>query len=200
MEEAEILDSQSRQEEISKFERDSIRDTTMSDSINDISLTDESINFMQMRRGDSKFNSTMKNSHRNHSPSNKQGNYGNYNNSDNFSQNWSPQQNKFNRYRLQRYKHQSRWPKHDIKFEYNARDKNMMGNLRRTINYMKEGAQKREAVRRLPKFVNRTINEVSEDNIATMSITEIQTILNKDINLIFDALVIGDYIEDEEEA
>ena len=30
--------------------------------------------------------------------------------------------------------------KHDIKFKYNSRDKNMMGNIRRTINYMKEGA------------------------------------------------------------
>ena len=200
MEEAEILDSQSRQEEISKIERDSIRDTTISDSINDISFTDECINFMQTRRGDSKFNSTIKNSHQNYSPSSKQGNYSNYNNSDNSSKNWSPQQNKFNRCRLQRYKHQSRWPKRDIKFEYNARDKNMMGNLIRTINYMKEGAQNREAARRLPKFVNRTIDEVSEDNIATMSITEIQTILNEDIDLIFDALVIGDYIEDEEEA
>ena len=76
----------------------------------------------------------------------------------------------------------------------------MMGNIRRTINYMKEDAQNREGARRLPKFVNRTINEVSEDNIATISITEIQTILNEDINLIFDALVIGDYIKDEEEA
>ena len=110
MEEAEILDFQSRQEEISKIERDSIRDTTISDSINNIYLTDESVNFMQTRRGDSKFNSTMKNSHQNYSPSNKQVNYGNYNNSDNFSKNWSPQQNKFNRRRPQRYKHQSRWP------------------------------------------------------------------------------------------
>ena len=76
----------------------------------------------------------------------------------------------------------------------------MMGNIRRTINYMKEGAQNREAARRLPKFVNRTIDEVSKDNIATISITEIQTILNEDIDLIFDALVIGDYIKDEEEA
>ena len=196
MEEAEILDSQSRQEEISKIERDSIRDTTVIDPINDISLTDESVNFMQIRRGDGKFNSTMKN----YSPGNKQGNYSNYNNSDNFSKNWSPQRNKFNRRRLQRYKHQPRWPKCDIKFEYNARDKNMMGNLRRTINYMKEGEQNREAARRLPKFVNRTVDEISKDNIATMSITEIQTILNEDIYLIFDALVIGDYIEDEEEA
>ena len=61
MEEAEILDSQSRQEEISKIERDSIRDTTVIDPINDISLTDESVNFMQTRRGDGKFNSTVKN-------------------------------------------------------------------------------------------------------------------------------------------
>ena len=195
MEEGEILDSQSRQEKISQIERDSIRDTTISDSINDISLTDESVNFMQTRRGDGKFNSTRKN----YSPGNKQGNYSNYNNSNNFSKNWSPQQNKFNRRRLQRYRHQSRWPKHDIKFEYNSRDKNMMGNLR-TINYMKEGAQNREAARRLPKFVNKTIDEFSEDNIATISITEIQTILNKDIDLIFDALVTGDYIKDEEEA
>ena len=200
MEEAEILDSQSRQEKISQIERDSIRDTTISDSINDISLTDESVNFMQTRRGDGKFNSTMKNGHQNYFPGNKQGNYGNYNNSDNFSKNLSPQQNKFNRRRFQKYRHQYRWPKCDIKFEYNSRDKNIMGNLRRTINYMKEGAQNREAARRLPKFVNRTIDEVSEDNIATMSITDIQTILNENINLIFDALVIGDYIEDEEEA
>ena len=78
--------------------------------------------------------------------------------------------------------------------------KNMIGNLRRTINYMKEGAQNREAARRLPNFVNRTIDEDSEDNIATMSISEIQTILNEDIDLIFDALVIGDDIKDEEEA
>ena len=203
MEEAEILDSQSRQEEISKIERDSIRDTTISDSINDITLTDESVNFMQTRRGDGKLNSTMKNSHQSYSSGTRQGNYGNYNNSDNFgnfSKNWSLQQNKFNRRRLQRYRHQSRWPKHNIKFEYNTRDKNMMGNLRRTINYMKEGAQNREAVRRLPKFINRTIDKVSEDNITTISITEIQTILNEDIDLIFDALVIGDYIKDEEEA
>ena len=100
MEQAEILDSQSRQEKISQIERDSIRDTTIADSINDISLTDESVNFMQTRRGDGKFNSTMKNGHQNYSPGNKQGNYSNYNNSDNFSRNWSPQQDKFNRRRL----------------------------------------------------------------------------------------------------
>ena len=132
MEEAEILESQSRQEEISKLERDSIRDTTVSDSINDISLTEESVNFMQMRRGDGKLNSTIKNNHQSYSPGNRQSYHSNYNNSKNFnnlSRNWSPQQNRFNRRRLQRYRHQPRWPRHNIKFEYNARDKNMMGTL-----------------------------------------------------------------------
>ena len=201
MEEAETLNSQARQEQISKLERDSIRDTTtISDSINNISLSDESINLMHARRGDSKFNSTMNPGHQNFSPNSKNGNYNNFNNSNNYNKNWSPKQNKFNKQRLQRYRHQSRWPRRDIKFEYNARDKDMMSNLRRTINYMKEGSQNREAARKLPKWNNRAIEEVSEDNIAVMNITEIQAILNEDIDLIFDALVIGDYIEDEEEA
>ena len=34
---------------------------TQSETPRDISLTDESVNFMQTRRGDGKFNSTMKN-------------------------------------------------------------------------------------------------------------------------------------------
>ena len=204
MEEAEELDSQSRQEEISKLERDSMREVTLSDSINDISLPEESVNFMQTRRGDSKFNSTMKNSHQNYSPNNKSNynNNTNYNGNNNYNKekNWNSPQRGFNRRRLQRYRHQPRWPKRDIRFEYNARDQDLMGNLRKTINFMKGGSQNREAVKRLPKWYNRANEEVSEDNIATMAITEIQTILNEDIDLIFDALVIGDYIEDEEEA
>ena len=46
MEETEILDAQSRQEEISQLERDLMREITMSDSINDIFLSEEPINFM----------------------------------------------------------------------------------------------------------------------------------------------------------
>ena len=204
MEEAKELDSQSRQEEISKLERDSMRDVTLSDSINDISLPDESVNFMQTRRGDSKFNSTMKNSHQNYSPNNKSNynNNTNYNGNNNYNKekNWNSPQRGFNRRRLQRYQHQPRWPKRDIRFEYNARDQDLMSNLRKTINFMKGGSQNREATKRLPKWYNRANEEVSEDNIATIAIAEIQTILNKDIDLIFDALVIGDYIKDEEEA
>ena len=205
MEEAEILDSQSRQEEISKLERDSMREVTLSDSIND-TLSEESVNFMHTRRGDNKFNSTMKNGHQNYSPNNK-GNYSG-NNSHNGSNNYN---NKEKKLELTHREVSTRGDskdtntnldgqRRDIRFEYNARDQDLMGNLRRTINFMKGGAQNREAARKLPKWVNRATEEVSEDNIATMSITEIQTILNEDIDLIFDALVIGDYIEDEEEA
>ena len=146
----------------------------------------------------------MKNSHQNYSPNNKSNynNNTNYNGNNNYNKerNWNSPQRGFNRRRLQRYRHQPRWPKRDIRFEYNTRDQDLMSNLRKTINFMKGDSQNREAARRLPKWYNRANEEVSEDNIATMAIAEIQTILNEDINLIFDALVIGDYIEDEEEA
>ena len=94
MEEAEELDSQSRQEEISKLERDSMREVTLSDSINNISLPEESVNFMQTRRGDSKFNSTMKNGHQNYSANNKSNysnntNYNGNNNYNNKEKNWN---------------------------------------------------------------------------------------------------------------
>ena len=79
MEEAEELDSQSRQEEISRLERDSMREVTLSDSINNMSISEESVNFMQTRGGDNKFNSMMKNGHQNFSPNNK-GNYSSHNN------------------------------------------------------------------------------------------------------------------------
>ena len=65
---------------------------------------------------------------------------------------------------------------------------------------MKEGSQHREVAKRLPRFTNHAREEVSEDAIATTSISEIQNILNEDTELIFNALVISDYIKDEEEA
>ena len=147
----------------------------------------------------------MKNNNQNYSPNNKgnyssNSNFNGNNNHNNKEKNWNSPQRSFNKRRLHRYRHQPRWPKRDIRFKYNARDQDLMGNLRRTINFMKDSTQNREAARKLPRWTNRAIEEVSEDNIATMTITEIQTILNKDIDLIFDALVIEDYIEDEEEA
>ena len=57
---------------------------------------------------------------------------------------------------------------------------------------MKEGSQLREAAKQLPRFTNHAREEVSEDAITTISIYEIQNILNEDAKLIFDALVIND--------
>ena len=74
----------------------------------------------------------------------------------------------------------------------------MMGNIRRTVDFIKSGNQSREAAKRFPKFTNRAIEEVSEDAIETTSIKNIQHILNEDVDLIFDALVIADYIEEED--
>ena len=62
---------------------------------------------------------------------------------------------------------------------------------------MKEGNQNREAAKRLPRFTNCTREEVNKDIITTIS--KIQYILNEDKEMIFDALVICDYIKDEEE-
>ena len=131
MEEAETLKTLGRQEEISRLERNSMRETTISEFINMIS--DASVNYIDTPRGDH-FNSTMK---QNYSP-NSWNNYNNgYNNSSKYDNSY---QNIFSKRRLNRYRHQPQWPKKNIKFEYNARDKNMMGNIRRTVNYIKEGA------------------------------------------------------------
>ena len=82
----------------------------------------------------------------------------------------------------------------------NVKDKDMMGNIRRTVDFIKSGNQAREAAKKFPKFTNRAIEEVSEDAIETTSIEHIQHILNEDVDLIFDALVIADYIEEEDNA
>ena len=194
MEEAESLEQCSRQEEISRLERNSTRNTTIVESVNMIS--DTSVNFPHSPRGD-RFNSTMKQTY---SPNHSQNSYNNGYNYPNSYDNLSPYQNTFNSRRLQRYRHQPQWPKRNIKFEYNARDKNMFGNIRRTVDYIKDNAHYSDAAKKLPKFTNRAQEEVNEDSIATISIEEIQSILHEDMDLIFDALVIADYIKEETDA
>ena len=198
MEEAEIIHKQSQQEEISRIECDPMRKTTVTDSITNLSLSEASINALQTQPSDNyRLNSTMKSTSQGFSPSNK---YGDNKYGDNKYGNKNWKSNNFNKRGLQRYRHQSRWPKKDIQFEYNSADENMYGNLRRTINFMKDREENRQAARRFPRFTNRAVEEVSEDAIATITITEIQNILNEDVDLIFDVIVMGDYIEDEEEA
>ena len=166
-----------------------MRETTISDSVNTISDV-STIEYPNSPRG-GRFNSTMR---QHQYPNQSRGSSYNNNNSQyNIS---NPYRNGYRR--LKRYRHQSSWPKRNVRFEYNVKDKDMMGNIRRTVDFIKSGNQAREAAKKFPKFTNRAIEEVSEDAIETTSIEHIQHILNEDVDLIFDALVIADYIEEED--
>ena len=166
-----------------------MRETTMSDSVNMISDV-SAIEYPNTPRG-GRFNSTMR-----QSPNQNRGS--SYNNNNNQYNTSNPYRNGYRR--LKRYRHQTSWPKRNVRFEYNVKDKDMMGNIRRTVDFIKSRNQSREAAKRFPKFTNRAIEEVSEDTIETTSIDHIQHILNEDVDLIFDALVIADYIEEEDNA
>ena len=116
---------------------------------------------------------------------------------------WNPRYNYSNNYdsrrRSNKYKHQSRDPKNKIRFEYNIADKEMFTNLRDIVDHLKEHLQaNRHTFKKiLPgvmKYRNR--EEVREDTLAEMDIKKLQGILKEDIDLIFDALVIHDYIKE----
>ena len=116
---------------------------------------------------------------------------------------WNPRYNYSNNYdsrrRLNKYKHQSRDPKNKIRFEYNIADKEMFANLRDMVDHLKEHPQAnrhmfKKILPGVTKYRNR--EEVCEDTIAEMDIKQLQEILKEDIDLIFDSLVIHDYIEE----
>ena len=204
MREAETLYRQVRQEEVAKLSRSSTREMTISeDSINEVSMTDE-VNYISPRGGDNRFNSTMKS---NYNSYNNFGNRSNYsprgrNNSYSSNRNWSLRNNYSNNFdskrKLNRYRHQNRFPKKDVKFKYNAADSQMYNNLRRTINRLKDEPQEtRNKFKRFPRFTNRSQEEVREDAIATITIEQIAETLAAPSDLVFDALVIGDYIDEE---
>ena len=74
----------------------------------------------------------------------------------------------------------------------------MMGNLRGMINSVEGQTQQfRDQVRKLPKFTSR-VKDVSEGSIATTTVGKIQDILNEEVNLMFNVMVIGDYIDDKD--
>ena len=69
------------------------------------------------------------------------------------------------------------------------------------INFLKGKTDKVvEDIKKMPKVNPRGINKVSEDSIATISIEEIQRILKEDVNTVYDALIVSDYIEEIAEA
>ena len=218
MDEAEKIHKQARQEEITKLERSAMRDTVIAsgESVNELSMSEE-INFMPQGRSDNHFNSTMKNNggcQNNYSRGRNNSYYYNNNNRNNSysdgnnrnnpysEKSWDSRHNYSSNYdsrrKLRRYSHQPRDPKSKVQFKYNIHDRSMMKNLRRAVDSLKDEPQSsRNRFKQIaPRMSNRSQEEVCEDAIAEIKIQEIQEILKEDLDLIFDALVIQDYIDE----
>ena len=147
---------------------------------------------------------------RNNSYQGKNNSYSDYrsdrNNSDNRSWNnksWNPRYNYSDNYdsrrRLNRYRHQPRDPKNNIRFEYNAKDTDIYSTLRNTVDHLKEHPQadRYKFKKMLPKVTgHRNREEVREDTIAEMKMEDLQGVLKEDVDLIFNALVLHDYIKE----
>ena len=222
---AESLDRQGRQRELNRQERNALRETTIrEETVNEMSIQEE-VNFMS-GRNDGCFNSTMKSSsgrwnnspNRNNSYNGDRNNsyYGGRNNSyqgknnsysdnrsDRNNKSWNPRYNYSDNHdswrRLNRYRHQPRDPKNNIRFEYNARDTDIYSTLRNTVDQLKEHPQadRYKFKKMFPKVTgHRNREEVREDTIAEMKMEDLQGILKEDVDLIFDALVLHDYIEE----
>ena len=217
---AESLDRQGRQRELNRQERSALRETTIrEETVNEMSIQEE-VNFMS-GRNDGRFNSTMKNNSGcwNNSPNRNNSYYGGRNNSyqgknNSYSDNrsdrnnsdnrsWNPKYNYSDNYdsrrRLNRYRHQPRDPKNNIRFEYNMTGPDIYSTLRNTVDQLKEHPQadRHKFKKMLPNVTrHRNREEVREDTIAEMKMEDLQGILREDVDLIFDALVLHDYIEE----
>ena len=190
---------ESRQSKVMRNRRNNsseLIDTT----VNKISNID--INYVTSRQGDSRFNSTMKPRYqregKDFSPRNKQ------NDSFRNKRSWnSPRNDNQNFRKINKYKHHARKSINNIKFEYTISrgEKEIIRTLRNMIYFLKGKTDKVvEDIKKMPKVNPRGVNEVSKDNIATISIEEIQRILKEDVNTVYDALVVSDYIEEIAEA
>ena len=195
MDHAVKIDQESRQSKVMRNRRNNsseIIDTTVNE------ISDIDINYVASRQGDSRFNSTMKPGYqrerKDFSPRNRQNNSFRNNRSWNSARNDNPNFRKINK-----YKHHAREPRNNIKFEYSISrgEKEIMRTLRNMIDFLKGNTDKVvEDIKRMPKVNPRGVNKVSEDFIATISIEEIQRILKEDINMVYDALIASDYIEE----
>ena len=189
------IDQESRISEVMRNRRNNsseIIDTT----VNEISNID--INYVEYRQGDSRFNSTMKPGYqrerKDFSPRNQK--------NDSFRNNrswYSPRNDNPNFRKINKYKHHAREPRNNIKFKYSISkgEKEIVRTLRNMIDFLKGKTDKVvEDIKTMPKVNPRGVNEV----IATISIKEIQRILKEDINMVYDTLVVSDYIEEVTEA
>ena len=188
-------DQESRQSEVIRNRRNNSSELIYI-TVNEISDID--INYVASRQGDRRFNRTMKPGYqregKDFSTRNRQ--------NDSFRNNrsWnSPRNDNPNFRKINKYKHHAREPRNNIKFEYSiSRGENeIMKTLKNMIDFLKGKTDKViEDIKRMPKVNPRGVNEVSEDSIATISIEEIQRILKKDVNTVYDTLIASDYMEE----
>ena len=198
MEQAVKIDQEIRQTEVFRTRRNAsnttIDTTTTNASVNEIDEFD--VNYMAAKQGDTRFSSTMKPGHcresKEFSPKNSH-----------HSKPWhggKKDGNNYNNYRrINKYRHPAREPRHNIRFEYatGRGEREIMRVLNRMIEYLKGKSDREiESIKNMPKYDQRGVHEVSEDSIATITIDEIQRTLKEDLNIIYDALVASDYIEE----
>ena len=194
MDDAVKIDQESRQSKVMRNRRNNsseLIDTTVNE------ISDIDINYIASRRGNSRFNSTMKPGYqregKDFSPRNRQ------NDSFRNSRGWNSPRNDNQNWFINKYKHHAREPRNNIKFEYSISrgEKEIMRTLRNMIDFLKGKTDKVvEDIKMMPKVNPRGVNEVSEDSIATISIEKIQRILKEDVNTLYDALIASDYIEE----
>ena len=105
-----------------------------------------------------------------------------------------------NRRRPNKYQHYRNQPKAQIIFEYT--DQNlleMMQMVRSFINFMKANPTTRDQFKTNKLAMRKEYNnEVNKSDIHSSNLDQVQQLINEDTDLVFDALVAADYIDEIE--
>ena len=213
MDHAAKIDQESRQAEVMRSRRNannSTIDTTINATVDEVA--DWDVNYITTKQGDSRLNSTMKPGHyregREFSPRSKEFSPRSKQHDTHHNRPWNGNRRDCgdfnNSYRrVNKYKHPAREARNNIKFKYSVSkgEQEIMGTLRKMIEYLRGKSDREvESIKHMPKYNPREVNEVSKDSIATITIDEIQRTLKEDVNIVYDALVASDFIEEIAEA
>ena len=103
----------------------------------------------------------------------------------------------YNRRRLNEYQHYRNQARAQVVFEYtNQQQIELVQTVRQFINFMKTCPASRDQFKTNKLSRQNFHNEVNESEIHTNSLEEVQQLINKDTDLVFDALVAADYIDE----
>ena len=118
------------------------------------------------------------------------------------SQNYQNNQDRyrFNNRRHNKYQHHSNQPKAQIIFEYtNQNMSEMLKTVRSFIDFMKTNPTTREQFKTNKLTTHREYNnKINDSKINSCNLDQVQQLINKDKNIVFDALVTADYIDEVE--